>query len=552
MNRTISPLDAARAAYLPPLPDLLRAGVARLDLRESEPTSALGDAAEIRRHFPRTYGRPALELVRGTGLARPRPLTVGVVLSGGQAPGGHNVVTGLFDGLQAVDSGSRLLGFLGGPRGVLAGKFRELTAGALAPYRNMGGFDLIGSGRDKIENAAQLAASRETCGKLGLDGLVIVGGDDSNTNAAVLAEYLLEQGAPTSVLGVPKTIDGDLKGHGIETSFGFDTATKVYSALIGNIGRDALSAGKYWHFIRLMGRSASHVTLECALQTHANVALIAEEIEVQQLTLGQVVDRIASVVRRRAAVGKTYGLCLIPEGLIEFVPDVRSLIAELNRILADRDPAVEAVLRDLSPESRGALAALPPRIRAQLLGERDAHGNVQVSQIDTEQLLIGLVADRLAPGGFRAQSHFFGYEGRSANPSTFDADYAYALGAVAALLVAAARTGYVCGVGNLAARPDRWTASAVPLTSLMRIERRKGQLVPVVGKALVRTDAEPFRTFAALRDRWETGDDYRYPGMIQYFGPPAIVAAPTKTLLLERTGSDELPGWLVGDGGRDQ
>jgi pyrophosphate--fructose-6-phosphate 1-phosphotransferase len=552
MTRDVTPLEAARASYEPRIPSILRERAGSVAFEEGSATAAMADAEEIRRRFPLTYGRPILRLREGPPASPGDPVNVGVVLSGGQAPGGHNVIAGLHDGLQAARPGSKLFGFQGGPRGILEGRQRELTAAALAPYRNTGGFDLIGSGRDKIETDEQLAACRATCERLGLGGLVIIGGDDSNTNAAVLAEYFLAADDAVAVVGVPKTIDGDLKGGRIETSFGFDTATKVYSELIGNICRDALSAAKYWHFVKLMGRSASHVTLECALQTHANVALIGEEVRDLRLTLEQVVEQVAAVVRRRAEAGKSYGVCLVPEGLIEFVPEMRRLIDALNRLLADHAEAFaalgsaadkQAFVRDaLSEEDARVFDSLPHGIGGQLLRDRDAHGNVQVSKIDTEQLLIRKVTERIEawktagefPGKFSVQGHFFGYEGRCAAPSDFDADYTYGLGRVAAALAAAGKTGYMSGLGNLVEPREAWTAAGVPLTSMMQMETRKGRRAPVIGKALVRLDGEPFRTFAAARERWALEDDYRYPGAIQYFGPPEVSGAVTLTLRLER------------------
>jgi pyrophosphate--fructose-6-phosphate 1-phosphotransferase len=547
-----SPLEAARASYEPRVPPILRESAGRLEFVEGEATTAVADAEEIGRRFPHTYGRPVLSLREGRGATSGEAVRVGVVLSGGQAPGGHNVIAGLHDALQAARPGSKLLGFLGGPRGILAGRYRELTAEVLRPFRNTGGFDLIGSGRDKIETDEQLAACRASCERLALRGLVIVGGDDSNTNAAVLAEFFTARGVDVAVVGVPKTIDGDLKGGRIEASFGFDTATKVYAGLIGNICRDALSAAKYWHFVKLMGRSASHVTLECVLRTHANVALIGEEVRDRRLTLEQVVDQVATVVRGRAEAGRHYGVCLVPEGLIEFVPEMRRLIDALNRLLTDRADEFgtcrshtdrQTFVRDrLSPDDVHVFASLPDAIRAQLLQDRDAHGNVQVSKIDTEQLLIRKVTERVEdwsaagrfPGKFSVQGHFFGYEGRCAAPSNFDADYTYSLGRLAAALAANGRTGYMCCVGNLTAPAEEWTAAGVPLTSLMQVETRKGRRAPVIGKALVRLDGAPFRAFAAGRERWALEDDYRYPGAVQYFGPPAVCATVTRTLQLER------------------
>jgi len=543
----ISPLEEARLAYRPHLPAALRDGIARVGIEERE--ADVPDAA-IRERFPHTSGRPAVRLVPGPGPLARRPLRVGVVLGGGQAPGGHNVVAGLVDALDGFEPKSTLIGFLGGPKGILTSRYRELPRAAVDPYRNTGGFDLLGSGRDKIETVEQLEACRTTCRSLALDGLVVVGGDDSNTNAATLAEHFLAHGLATAVVGVPKTIDGDMKGGGIEASFGFDTATKVYAELIGNIARDARSAGKYWHFVRLMGRSASHVTLECALRTRPNVALIAEEVEERGQTLAEVVAHVAEVVRRRAEAGRSYGVCLVPEGLIEFVPEMRALIGELNAVLhgeGDTSPettlaARAAFVRERLPiAQRSTFDSLPPRIREQLLLDRDAHGNVQVSKIDTEALLVDGVAARIGawkaegkfPGTFHAQAHFFGYEGRCAAPSNFDADYTYALGHVAAALVAFGRTGYLSAVRGLALPHERWSACAVPLTSLLGMELRKGRSVPVIGKALVRTDGPVFRAFAAERERWAIEDAYLFPGAIQYFGPQEVAGRGPLSLELE-------------------
>jgi len=547
MARVVSPLEAARASYQPRVPEALGRDLGAVTFEEGAATSAAADTGEIQAEFPKTFSRPVLDLVQGQAIPGPA-VHVGVVLSGGQAPGGHNVITGLFDGLQTARPGSTLTGFLGGPRGILDGRSRQLTAEGLAAYRNTGGFDLIGSGRDKIASDKQLAQCGDTCAQLGLAGLVIIGGDDSNTNAAVLAEHFLARGVDTAIVGVPKTIDGDLKGHGVEISFGFDTATKVYSELIGNICRDAKSAAKYWHFVKLMGRSASHVTLECALQTHANVTLIGEEVRDRGHTLEQVVTQVATVVRRRAEAGKNYGVCLIPEGLIEFIPEVRRLIDAVNLLLAERTTEFAglgrpeervAFVRAELPDAEGhVFDALPAEIRTQLLKDRDAHGNVQVSKIDTEKLLIRKVTEQLAegpfPGQFSVQGHFFGYEGRCAPPSDFDADYTYALGRLAAALTASGKTGYMCSIGNLTAAHDKWTACGVPLTSMMQMETRRGRRAPVIGKALVDLVGSPFRTFVADRDRWAADDDYRYPGAIQYFGPAEVSGAITETLRLER------------------
>jgi len=558
MSREVSALERARLGHRPELPDILTGGFRNVTFEEGDATTAVRDVDRIEASFPKTFGRPGLDLVEGGGLQDARALSVGVVLSGGQAPGGHNVITGLFDAIRAVHAGSRLFGFLGGPRGLFTGDHRQLTAEVLAPYRNTGGFDLIGGGRDKLESAEQLAACRATCEKLSLDGLVIVGGDDSNTNAATVAEYFIDQGVETVVAGVPKTIDGDLKENGVEASFGFDTATKVYSELIGNICRDAASARKYWHFIKLMGRNASHVALECGLRTHANITLIGEEVQERRATLDQVVEHVALIVKRRAEAGKNYGVCIVPEGLIEFIPEIRVLIGELNRILHEDAKYFESlslfsdrqefVNRKLSRDSSYAFSCLPVRIQQQLLLERDAHGNVQVSRIDTEAMLVEKVTERIGEmqargefaGRLQVQDHFFGYEGRCAAPSNFDAAYTYALGHLAAALIAFGKTGYMCAVQKLVAPPGEWHAAGVPLTSMMQIEDRKGRPTPVIGKALVHTEGRPFLELAARRSRWEIEDDFVFPGAIQYFGPREISGLPTMTLLLEH-GQDPAP-----------
>jgi pyrophosphate--fructose-6-phosphate 1-phosphotransferase len=557
MSRRPSALEQARVAYQPRLPQIFGAGVEGMGFEEGETTTAARDQESIRERFPRTFGRPVVRLVPGQGPGQRRPLNAGVVLSGGQAPGGHNVIAGLFDALRRIDPASKLYGFLGGPKGIFTARQRELTPEVIDAYRNSGGFDLIGGGRDKIETPEQLDACRATCAELGLDGLVIVGGDDSNTNAAVLAEYFVQHDVRTAVVGVPKTIDGDMKGQGVESSFGFDTATKIYSELIGNICRDAKSAAKYWHFIKLMGRNASHVALECALQTHPNVTLIGEEVEQWNLTLRTIVERVADVVRQRALAGKNYGVCLVPEGLIEFIPEIRQLIVELNRILSENAKYLESipllsdrqefVSQKLDRDSSWVFSGLPQRIRQQLLMERDAHGNVQVSRIDTEEMLVEMVTEKIAQwqvegkfsGKLQVQHHFFGYEGRSAAPSNFDADYTYSLGHLATALIAFGKTGYICAVQNLAAPAAEWRAAGVPLTSMLQMETRKGQPTPVIGKALVQTDSEPFLSFAAERKRWAIEDDYVYPGAIQYFGPDEICCKPTRSLLLEAGRGDE-------------
>jgi pyrophosphate--fructose-6-phosphate 1-phosphotransferase len=548
MSSRISTLERARNSYAPRLPSVLSRGLGGIAIRDGEATGAVRDERSIAERFPGTYGRPVLHLTPGNGSGSTQPLRVGVVLSGGQAPGGHNVIVGLSDAICGHHPESVVIGFLGGPRGVVENRHRELKPGELAGYRNTGGFDLIGSGRDKIETVDHLAASRATSEALDLDGLVIVGGDDSNTNAAVLAETFLNHGAKTAVVGVPKTIDGDLQGEHVEISFGFDTATKVYAELVGNIARDAKSAGKYWHFIKLMGRSASHVTLEAALQTHPNVALIAEEVEAGERTLRDVAAGIAGVVRARAEAGRPYGVCLIPEGLIEFVPEVRGLIQELNRTLVERAADLEAIddpdrqrslaCGALSPANRQVFESLPREIAQQLLFDRDAHGNVQVSKIDTHRLLIGEVSRELErigfSGRFQVQPHFLGYEGRCSAPTNFDADYTYSLGHLAATLVAFRHSGYICGIRRLASKPDDWQPLGVPLTSMMQVEQRKGRDTPVIGKALVDLDGAAFEEFSRGRGTWEIEDDYVYPGPIQYFGPEDVSWSPPKVLQLQR------------------
>jgi len=550
MTDSKSPLQQARASYQPKLPPALRTG--NIAVQMGEPTEPAADKEEIHKLFPHTYGQPIATLVEGRGDLTTRPLKVGVVLSGGPAPGGHNVIAGVFDALKSANPDSQLFGFLKGPGGVIKGKYRELTTEVIDQYRNTGGFNMIMTGRDKIEKPEELEACRKHFEKMGLDGLVIIGGDDSNTNAAVLAEYLRSVGSRTCVIGVPKTIDGDMKNALIEASFGFDTACKVYSELIGNIARDATSAVKYWHFIRLMGRAASHVTLECALQTHPNIALISEEVQAKGITLEQIVDYITDVVIQRAERGKNYGIALVPEGLVEFIGDIRTLIDELSAILGaeeeyihslpDHSERVQYLSTKLSDHSARVYGSLPQDIQEVLL-RRDSHGNVPLSQVETERLLIDLVSDRIrllqAKGEARAVqfsplNHFFGYEGRCAAPSNFDADYAYTLGYAAAQLIRANLTGYTVYVRNLTRSADEWVAGGVPVPMMLNIEVRKGKPTPVIKKALVDLNGKPFRTFAEYRERWAIEDDYRFPGPIQYFGPSEICDAPTLTLQMER------------------
>ena len=545
---TKSALQIARAAYVPKMPVALRGSVRAV---EGAATEAAGNKEEIKRLFPHTYGMPAVTFERGDAADPMPPINAGVILSGGQAPGGHNVIAGLFDGLKAANPESRLFGFILGPGGLVEHKYMELTADIIDEYRNTGGFDMIGSGRTKLERREQFDKGLEILKELGISALVIIGGDDSNTNAAVLAEYYRSIGAGVSVIGCPKTIDGDLKNDLIETSFGFDTACKVYSEVIGNIQRDCNSARKYWHFIKLMGRSASHIALECALQTHPNVCIISEEVEANDLSLDEIVNRIARVVARRAAEGNNFGTVLIPEGLIEFIPAMKRLIAELNDFLARNKAEFKMIKKSvrhsyliskLSKENSALYASLPEGVARQLALERDPHGNVQVSLIETEKLLAEMVDSRLSEwkeegryrGKFATQMHFFGYEGRCAAPSNYDADYCYSLGYAASCLIRAGKTGYMASVRNTTAPAAEWTAGGIPITMMMNMEQRDGVMKPVIRKALVQLDGAPFRAYAAMRDEWAMTTDYVYPGPIQYFGPSEVCDAPTKTLQLEQ------------------
>lgn len=538
----MTPLQKARAHYQPRLPHAL-SDLHRLSLREEGgATTAVDQAEQLRSLFPHLFGQPKLVVSQGERAAL-RPLRIGVVLSGGQAAGGHNVIAGLHDALLALHPESHLVGFLGGPSGIVENRSIEITDRILCDYRNQGGFDMIGSGRTKIETPDQLAASLKTLKSLHLHGLVIIGGDDSNTNAAVLGEYLLAHGEQIAVVGVPKTIDGDLKSEEIEISFGHDTACKIYSELIGNLMRDALSAKKYTHFVKLMGRSASHIALECALQTHPNFTLIGEEGEGKGCTLQQITSELTDLICQRAAAGKNYGLILVPEGLVEFIPEVGQLIREINKLLADGvAPEVEAVSAKLTPPSAACFHALPPSIRSQFLEDRDPHGNVQVSHIATEQLLIEAVKEELSKrsgfkGKFAPVAHFFGYEGRSALPSNFDADYCYALGYVAALLLSSGKSGYMASLQHLDLPAEEWQPAAIPLTSMMRMEERKGKLKPVIVKSLVDLEGPAFAAFAKQRSTWAMEDDYQSPGPIQFFGERALTDAIPITLRLEREAS---------------
>ena len=543
----ISALQKERAAYQPKLPKALQGAV---KIVEGAPTKSVDNQEEIKKLFPNTYGMPLIEFVPGEENNTKR-INIGVILSGGQAPGGHNVISGLFDAVKKLNSENRLYGFLMGPGGLVDHKYIEITADFIDQYRNTGGFDMIGSGRTKLEKEDQFEKGLEIIRKLDISAIVIIGGDDSNTNACVLAEYYAAKKYGVQVIGCPKTIDGDLKNDQIETSFGFDTATKTYSELIGNIERDCNSARKYWHFVKLMGRSASHIALECALQTQPNICLISEEIEAKDMTLNAVVENIAKAVAHRAEQGNNFGVVLIPEGLIEFIPAIGRLIQELNDLLAahgadykdlGKDAQREYILSHLSKENAATFETLPEGVARQLSLDRDPHGNVQVSLIETEKLLSEMVAAKLAKwakegkynGTFAAQHHFFGYEGRCAAPSNFDADYCYALGTSAAQLVANGKTGYMAIVKNTTAKTDEWRAGGVPITMMMNMEKRNGEMKPVIRKALVELDGKPFKTFAAKRDEWAMNTEYVYPGPIQYWGPAEVCDQPTKTLVLEQ------------------
>jgi diphosphate-dependent phosphofructokinase len=549
MSAEISALQKVRASYQPKLPKALRSHGVKVQLGAA--TEPVGHKEEIQKLFPNTCGQPVATIEEGNGNLKPGPLNVGVVLSGGQAPGGHNVIAGLFDALKAASPDSRLFGFLKGPGGVIKGKYKELTADLIDRYRNTGGFDMIMSGRDKIEKPEELAACRQNFEKMGLDGIVIVGGDDSNTNAALLAEYLCGEKCKTVVIGVPKTIDGDMKNGQIEASFGFDTACKSYSELIGNICRDATSAVKYWHFIRLMGRAASHVTLECALQTHPNICLVSEEVQAKGTTLSEIVDYIVDIVIKRAAAGKNYGIVVVPEGLPEFISDIKRMIDELSMILGrddeyvrglpDHSERLQYLNTRLTASSAKVYGSLPREIQEVLL-QRDSHGNVPLSQVETERLLIDLVSDRIrllksqgkAEVKFSSLSHFFGYEGRCAMPSNFDADYCYSLGFAAAQLVRAGLTGYTVNIRNLTKPADEWVAGGTPVTMMLNMEMRKGKAVPVIKKALVELEDKPFQHFCRNREQWALNDEYVFPGPIQYFGPSEVADSTTITLKLEK------------------
>ena len=540
-----SALQIARASYQPKLPKALQGAVS---VKEGEPTQSVDNQEEIKQLFPNTYGMPLVEFVPGNG-SNSQQMNVGVILSGGQAPGGHNVITGLFDALKKLNPANRLYGFILGPGGLVDHNYMEITAEVADEYRNTGGFDMIGSGRTKLEKVDQFEKGLEIIRQLDIKAIVIIGGDDSNTNACVLAEYYAAKNYGVQVIGCPKTIDGDLKNDQIETSFGFDTACKTYAELIGNIERDCNSARKYWHFIKVMGRSASHIALECALQTQPNICLVSEEVEAKEQSLDEIVNYIAQVVANRAADGNNFGTVIIPEGLIEFIPAIKKLIAQLNDVLAlpevkemGRTEQIDFAKSHLTDENLAVFNSLPTGVARQLALDRDPHGNVQVSLIETEKLLSTMVAQKLEKlkkegkyvGKFAAQHHFFGYEGRCAAPSNFDADYCYALGTSAAQLIANGKTGYMAIVKNTTAPADEWVAGGVPITMMMNMERRNGEMKPVIRKALVELDGAPFKAFAAARDEWAKQTAYVYPGPIQYWGPSEVCDEPTKTLQLEQ------------------
>ena len=540
-----SALQKARAAYQPKLPKALQGAV---KVKEGKPTQSVGDQEEIKKLFPNTYGMPIVEFEPATE-ANNTKMNVGIILSGGQAPGGHNVITGLFDQIKKLNPENRLFGFILGPGGLVDHNYMELTKDIIDEYRNTGGFDMIGSGRTKLEKVDQFEKGLEIIRELDIKAIVIIGGDDSNTNACVLAEYYAAKKYGVQVIGCPKTIDGDLKNDQIETSFGFDTACKTYSELIGNIERDCNSARKYWHFIKVMGRSASHIALECALQTQPNICLVSEEIEAKAMSLDDIVEYIANAVAARAADGNNFGTVIIPEGVIEFIPAIKKLIAQLNDVLAlpeakeiSRDEQVDFAKSHLTEENLAVFNSLPVGVARQLALDRDPHGNVQVSLIETEKLLSTMVSQKLEKmkkegkyvGKFGTQHHFFGYEGRCAAPSNFDADYCYALGTSAAQLIANGKTGYMAIVKNTTAPADQWIAGGVPITMMMNMEKRAGEMKPVIRKALVELDGAPFKEFAAHRDEWARKTAYVYPGPIQYWGPTEVCDQPTRTLALEQ------------------
>ena len=548
-----SKLQQHRCKYQPVLPAILQKGPAAVKAKLGKATKSVADQATVKKMFPNTYGLPEITFVKGANSAvAKKAVRVGVVLSGGQAPGGHNVIAGLLDGLKKANSKNKLFGFLGGPSGIVDNKFIEITPALMKDYRNTGGFDLIQSGRTKIETDEQLCAAKDNLLANKMDALVVVGGDDSNTNACVIAEYLKQQGVDVTVIGVPKTIDGDLKNAQIETSFGFDTATKIYAEMVGNICRDVNSARKYRHFVRLMGRSASHIALEVAFKTQPNVVLIGEEVLAKKMTLAQVVDYLAGIIAKRAEMGKNFGVCLVPEGLIEFIPEMKELIAALNDMLSDHEAELakmttvaekkEFIISKLPAKLAALMKSLPAGIASQLMLDRDPHGNVQVSLIETEKLLVEMLRVKLAEmkkagkynGKFSAITHFFGYEGRCGVPSTFDANYTYALGYNAAVLALNKCSGYLSSVRKLTKKAKDWECGGIPLTMMMNIERRKGKEKPVIRKALVELKGEPFKFLAKNRGEWALTESYIFPGPIQYFGPEDVTDMTTITLAFEQ------------------
>ncbi|MBD5402130.1 diphosphate--fructose-6-phosphate 1-phosphotransferase [bacterium] len=550
----LSPLQIERLQYQPKLPSSLQNGVNSLELVEGSATQSVRDQEQIQKLFANTYGKPTVTFNSTSSSNSSEVKNVGVILSGGQAPGGHNVIAGLYDALKNANSQNKLYGFLGGPSGIIEGKYVEFTDEFINDYRNTGGFDIIGSGRTKLETEEQFKSSLEVCKKLNISAVVIIGGDDSNTNAALLAEWFVKNNTGIQVIGCPKTIDGDLKNEQIEISFGFDTATKTYAELIGNIQRDANSAKKYWHFIKIMGRSASHVALEAALQTQPNVTLISEEVEAKKMSLSSIIDYMSDIIARRANNGKNFGIAVIPEGLIEFIPEMGSMISNLNDIMATLESdstftsassaeKFSIVESKLNAENAKVYSSLPALIKEQLLADRDPHGNVQVSKIETEKLLIEMISAKLSEmkkagsfnGKFSAQSHFFGYEGRCAFPSNFDADYCYSLGYNAFALINFGLTGYLSSVRNLTQPADKWIAGGVPLTMMMNMEKRHGEMKPVIQKALVRLDGPVFKQLQDNREDWAMNDRYLFPGAVQYFGPSSVCDITTVTLQLERS-----------------
>ena len=550
----LSPLQQARYKYSPKLPGMLRGGISEISVKVGAPTESVADQDKIRAKFPNTYGKNEITFEKGANTAPVKKQVVGVILSGGQAPGGHNVISGLYDALKATNKDNELLGFLGGPSGLTDDKYITFTDEKIDAYRNTGGFDIIGSGRTKLETEEQFQKVTEVAKKHGLTAIVIIGGDDSNTNAAVLAEYMAAHNTGVQVIGCPKTIDGDLKNEDIEASFGFDTATKTYSELIGNIERDANSAKKYWHFIKVMGRSASHVALECALETQPNICLIGEEVAAKKMSLAQIANYIADAVETRGNNGENFGVAIIPEGIVEFVPEFSKLIAEINELIAGEektaafnalpgwDAKYEFIKKGLTAESFAVFDILPQFVQQQLFLERDPHGNVQVSLIESEKLFSEMVKTELAKrkkagtykGKFGTQHHFFGYEGRCAFPSNFDADYCYSLGYNAFMLIQYGYTGYLSKVSNISRPAEEWVAGGMPITKMMNMERRNGEDKPVIRKALVELDGAPFKYFADHREEWAVKTCFTYPGAIQYFGPAEVCDLTTRTLALEK------------------